>query len=147
MQWGCRALAAILVWLLWANSTAVAQYFLSGNQLYEYCANSNTRVSSFFLDGFIIGVLEKTYHDQKAVLDFTPSKPDTGSAAYGEFFATVLGGIGVFCVPAKPNPKQLVDMFCKYLRDNPEERHLGGSTLVVASMEKGFPQPGTCEQR
>jgi hypothetical protein len=148
MRWAYRALAAaILVWRLWISSPAVAQYFLSGNQLYDYCTISNSKVKSIFLDGFIIGVLEKAYHDRAAVLDFTPSKPDTDSAASGEFLATVLGGIGVFCVPAKPNPKQLVDVFCKYLRDNPGDRHLGGSTLVVRSMEAGFPQPETCGRK
>jgi hypothetical protein len=132
--------------LLWAATPAAAQYFLSGNQLYEYCAHSNGNYSHGLLDGFVIGVLEKAYHDRTAVLHFTPSKPTTDLSASTEFGAAMLGSVGVFCIPSKPDPKQLTDVFCKYLRDHPEERHLGGSTLVVRSMTKGFSQPETCRQ-
>jgi hypothetical protein len=123
-----------------------AQYFLSGNQLYDDCMHPNNNFSNGLMAGFIIGVLEKTYHDGTAVLNFTPKKPNADLAASAEFAVTILDSIGVFCVPTKPDPKQLTDMFCKYLRDNPEERDQGGSSLVVRAMEKGFPQPSACKR-
>lgn len=128
-----------------SDGFAPAQYFLSGNQLYDYCMHPNDKFSNGLMTGFVIGVLEKTYHDRTAILHFTPSKPNTDLAASAEFAGTILGSIGVFCVPTKPDPKQLTDVFCKYLRDNPEERNQGGSSLAVRAMEKAF-SPSTCER-
>jgi len=140
-----HAVAAIAFVAVMLPLQSSAQYFINGNQLYDYCMHPNNKFSNGLMAGFVIGVLEKTYHDRTAIIDFTPSKPNTDLAASTEFRAAMLGSIGVFCVPTKPNPKQLTDVFCKYLRDNPEERDQGGSSLVVRSMEKAF-SPSTCER-
>ena len=141
-----HAVAAIAFLAVLFPLQTPAQYFLSGNQLYDYCIHPNNNYSSGLMDGFIIGVLEKTYHDRTAVFNLPPKKPNADLDASAEFAMTILDSIGVFCVPTKTNPKQLTDMFCKYLRDNPEERDQGGSSLVVRAMAKGFPQPSACER-
>jgi len=44
-----------------------------------------------------------------------------------------------YCIPAGASLGQAVDVFCKYLKDNPEERHLPASVLAAKSLGLAWP--------
>lgn len=46
-----------------------------------------------------------------------------------------------FCIPAGVTKGQATDIVVKFLRENPERRHLDGTLLVVVSLHSAFPCP------
>jgi hypothetical protein len=44
-----------------------------------------------------------------------------------------------YCIPSNANVGQLLDTFCKFLKENPEQRHLPGSNLVRLTLVKAWP--------
>ena len=42
--------------------------------------------------------------------------------------------VGRYCVPRGTTVEQMTDVFCKWLRDNPQERHSSATTLFPAGM-------------
>ena len=124
---------AIAVGLVCISSLSRADFF-NGNEMHNSCLNSN-RV---FLNGFVAGVLDKSFRDRAAVLKFI-ERPNADVATASEFFGIAMNGVGWFCVPENVNVTQATDVFCKYLRNNPKERHKEAATLMVQAMEEAFP--------
>jgi hypothetical protein len=50
-----------------------------------------------------------------------------------------LSGRTVYCDPGRMASGQVRDVFVKYLRDHPEERHQIAELLFLLAMQKAFP--------
>lgn len=92
--------------------------FLNGNDLYEDCQNKSPAVT-----GYVMGVIDLT--DWKTV-------------------ATAVGGTHVqlepaICLEDKVLAKQVRDLVCKHLEDNPGTRHYPGPYHVYQAVVPAFP--------
>lgn len=45
----------------------------------------------------------------------------------------------VFCIPEAVTPGQLKDLFAKYLKDNPKNRHMPGDAILVYTLKQSYP--------
>lgn len=43
------------------------------------------------------------------------------------------------CIPEGVPAKQVVDILCKYVDENPKDRHLSGDYMVILSLSESFP--------
>lgn len=66
--------------------------------------------------------------------------------------AYILGSVDMgqgagFCAPAELNGKQAEDLVVRYLRDNPQSRHLGADLIIFALFKGMWPCPERGPQR
>ncbi len=87
-----------------------------GNKLVEHC-----RLDSLYVRGFIAGIVDKATDDIAIASE---------RLAGDQRMHKMLFEIEPYCIPANATVGQSVDVFCKYLKDNPGERHLPASRLV-----------------
>jgi len=105
-----RAIAVRLVGLVVSGSA-----WGNRNGLYSYCKSEHFSAQGF-CKGFIQGVSE--------VLN---------GAADGRF------GVLRFCLPDGVNLGQEQDVVIKWLTENPQERHLPASLVVISALAEAFP--------
>ena len=97
---------------------ASARGFIDGNKLHDICVETDERIVGTVCAMYVAGVVD-------AML----------------VMKDMIGEQIAFCVPEGVTIGQLVDVFAKYLRDHPEERHLHGAVLVITAVSDAFPCP------
>ena len=109
-------LLAVLALLLTGTSTRGQRVSkTTGNELLEACEGSEPFQQAFCL-GYVTGASDVDGAE---------------GAAFPERRRS--------CVPDSVSNGQLKDVVVKYLKDNPEERHILAAILVVKSVAKAFP--------
>jgi len=48
----------------------------------------------------------------------------------------------IFCIPDGVTPGQLKDLFAKYLKDNPKNRHMSGDVILIHTLKQSYPCKG-----
>jgi hypothetical protein len=122
-----RSIGLIATLALWA-APAFADSF-TGNELHEDC-----RKSQAFVFGYVAGVTDKATLDKTFANDVEGT--EAGKAKQVRDLITV---IRPYCAPSSVTMNQAVDIVCKYLREKPETRHFGGSSIVQNAMREAFP--------
>ena len=104
----------------------------NGNMLFTFCVNPSDGTQSFCA-GYVIGLLEGTKFG--AFMSYGSIIENSGDvAASNAYLEFVLD----FCIPEHVEYGQILDVFVKYLRENPETRHLSARSLFVKSMSTTF---------
>ena len=85
--------------------------FLSGNQLLEHCSNSDNAQLRAGCAFYVMGV------------------SDTLRAS----------GATTACPPRDITGIQATDVVIRFLRDNPQYRHMSAASLVVGALQSAFP--------
>lgn len=89
----------------------------TGNDLLSTCSGSDV-ARKLLCMGYVIGIAE-------------------GAAGH----AVVTESRLPFCMPQNVNNQQAVDIVVKYLKDNPQARHLFASVLIYTALKQTFPCP------
>lgn len=97
--------------LLMSQPAQSAGAFMSGNEMHDQCQKQ-----SLIVLGFVMGVSDT--HE-----------------AYSDFGNTPVA----FCVPTTATGRQVVDVFCGYLRDTPQNRNQSAASLAVVAFSKAWP--------
>lgn len=106
-------LAICLTALLASPASADYGGFLKGNDLIRFC-DPNARQTAF---GYAAGALEAT------------------QAASG------MGTSITYCLPKDVTLSQTTDVMCKYLAENPANRHLSAGMLTLMAFTEAWPCP------
>jgi hypothetical protein len=105
--------------------------FLSGNGVHELCQSGGA-----FLLGYTAGLWDMVSHGSFAVYgQYTAG----GMPSFDASVREQLFVLGSFCPPGHVTIQQATDLFCRYLRDSPEERHLNGAFLFSRAVTKAWP--------
>ena len=94
------------------QSQNVQLRFYSGNDIFPSCQSNSS-----FITGYVTGVIDYA--------GIASSITDRSSIRV--------------CVPLDATNGQAKDVFCKFLADNPEKRHIDASALVFNAMQDAFP--------
>ena len=94
--------------------------FQNGNQLLEFCEDNGETASTNFCLGYI-----------------------SGTADHLRLTRVAVHSTGGTCLPKTSTPRQLTDVFVKYAKNHPEERHKPAQMLVIGAWREAFP----CESR
>lgn len=113
MKWLTTALA---VASLTAAIPAHAQFFVSGNDLWEQCRNTQSPNDQARCSSFIVSVVD-TYNTSVKQSD------------------------ALFCTPPGITIGQLVDVAKKHLEQNPEHRHIQAALVVMRAFRVAFGAP------
>lgn len=113
----------IVACLVVTGSAGAATY--TGNRLSELCVSDKS-----FVLGYVVGMADKAGDDIGIA---------SARLAGDLRLATLLYEIENYCIPKEATLGQAVDVFCKFLRDNPGERHLPASVLAAKSFSKVWP--------
>jgi hypothetical protein len=112
----------------------------SGNELLSLCQGNPSLVA-----GYVIGVAETGSRDMAVVVSgyavaprATTHSQEEADAWVSRLKATTKAMHG-YCFPDGVTRVQSKDVVCKYLRDNPSERHLSGTVLVRKAFIKAWP--------
>lgn len=102
-----RALiAALLIWPVYANAQ-----FMSGNEIYGECSNSDRD----FINGFTAGILDTIDTDNQTSLQV--------------------------CTPEGVTIGQARDVMCQYLKNNPNSRNQAAASLGWVAFYDAWPCP------
>ncbi len=106
-----------------------------GNKLVALCSRDQG-----FVVGYVAGLLDKSSADVNLVINQPGMLPEAGKKVQlaPEVTALMLRVEG-YCLPAGASLGQATDVFCKYLKENPAERHKDGAYLVGVSLKADFP--------
>jgi hypothetical protein len=113
-MWKCIAVLSTLFVPLQAFGEPA---FFSGNELHRACeaADGQQNVAT----GYVLGVLDEEH-------DLIPL-PDGKTRSVAS------------CAPRSVRASQVRDIVCKYLRDNPQDRHLTAASLTIHALTVAFP--------
>ena len=128
------ALILAMFWALPAEAT-------DGNHLIRTCTSNVD-----YLQGYVSGLIEKADADGNVVLGQPAPNLDIGKTEertkeYIRFLGVVVKEIEGYCVPKGAVVNQVTDIFCKYMRENPAERHKPGHVIFRDSLMKAWPCP------
>jgi len=108
---------------------ANAQLFDSGNRLHGLCKDLPE-----FMNGYVAGWLEKFQNDRLAVsVDYLTYSRDERHEALSK---TIVANI---CLPQELTLQQTTDVICKFLNDNPKERHLTAAYHLTHALSEAYP--------
>jgi hypothetical protein len=108
-----RAVGILLLSLM--TSLPAHAFFIGGNQLWQHCGDTSGGVDHYaFCTGYVLAVLDS----QEAYL----AKEQH-----------------LFCTPAAVVSSQLVDVTKQYIENNPSQRHLPATFLVIQAYQAAFP--------
>jgi hypothetical protein len=96
-----------------------------GNRLVSMCISGTG-----FVQGYVGGQIDKGMEDVGIV---------SVQMAGDKRLHDVIFTIEAFCLPQGVVLGQAVDVFCRYLTENPAERHLPAPQLVSKSLSKAWP--------
>ncbi|MEP5188127.1 MAG: Rap1a/Tai family immunity protein [Marinomonas sp.] len=108
-----------IFWAVLTPSPAKAD-FVDGNELLAKC--STPKGDTLF------------YMHQSYCIAYVVGSVDALTSAQ-----TIDGFPTIICVPENVSSNQLKDIVLLYLEKHPEDRHLGGSTIVMVAVAKAFP--------
>jgi hypothetical protein len=128
-----RVLLIALVFGLLDSAVAEA---MDGNKLFEGC-RQQYRVG---LSGYVAGVWDKAGSDAVTATVYLAMQDRKKSEHMDKM---LMDGMNAACLPQGVTNGQMVDVICKFLRDNPAERHKLGSDLTMNALVTAFP----CEKR
>jgi hypothetical protein len=103
--------------------------FFNGNDVHKFCDQN-------IMLGYAAGLWDQMTHSA-FVFEVVPrSGPPQMVKAEIEYGRQLLG---VFCPPDRVTVQQATDVFCKYVRDAPEKRHIAGALLFNEAMTSTWP--------
>ena len=107
---------------------------ISGNDIYSACNSGDGGAQEGFCLGYLIGTVEgMKWGSAFTIARLTEKAVETDDL--NAFSNVVLG----FCLPSDAPNGQLLDVFVKYLQDNPAIRHQSARTLVQSAFTESFP--------
>ena len=144
-----RSLAVAAIMLLAASGSAQCE-MTSGTAAYGWCQSAGTigntlRIRGALALGYVAGLNEAATEMAANIETFRPRYLPQAEA---ERQNAVLDGLayvtyGGTCVPASVSNGQMTDIFCAYLRDNPQERQQQPAFfLYKKALAKAFPCSG-----
>src|SRR5258705_11354152 len=118
-----RIIALVVALLIPSQASAE---FLNGNRLMEECEGRTP-----FLSGYVAGSLDKGLADLPYLMVlflkfYDPSK----HAEHNKHLESAAQMVRNFCKPDNVTLRQIVDVFCKHLKENPADRNKGGAALL-----------------
>jgi hypothetical protein len=111
-----KKLVTIAALAMLLGSPASYAEFVQGNELVEYCDESNIYDAGICF-GYVIGVSD-------SINVWAGSDSINGKVA---------------CIPDGVTVRQVMSIFKKYLKENPEEHHLRAQYLIGLALMKAFP--------
>jgi hypothetical protein len=127
---------ATIAWL-WASPTSAAD----GNHIIRICSSNVEH-----LQGYVSGLIEKADADGSIVLGQPAPNLDIGKTEertkeYVRFLGVIVKQIEGYCIPQGAVLNQASEIFCKYLQDNPAQRHKPGHVLFRDALLAAWPCP------
>ena len=120
------------------------QFGTGGNSFFSICSdNAKSDYCRLFLSGVILGIQDTetflfvdriTKEEYAAVMNENLS-PEAAS----KMLLSIKRKYYSWCPPDNSTTQQYFDIFMKYLRDNPQQRHKPFTYLLMTSLSKAFP--------
>ena len=107
-------------------STAKAE-FISGNKLYRYCTGTESAFSQTVQSAMCLAYIQGAHDGLEASGTFLTIKFELDNP------------MKVVCVPDGVETSQLQEIVTKYLRENPADRNLSASLLVLFALRTSYP--------
>ena len=119
-------------WILLILSGEAKADFMDGNEFLAACSNNRE-----FAEGYVAGFYDKALQDKASVSFYVPLMEMEKRTSF-RVLSTVVKD---YCAPERATLRQLTDVVCKHLKDNPEGRHIPATVLVHEAFREAFPCP------
>ena len=114
---------------------------MDGNQLHNFCLMKDKT----FVAAYTIGLIDKAQEDSAGAgfdkfvsrLDFPNTAENVGELAKG--LNEVRDEVEGYCIPDTAKATQGANAVCKYLADNPAQRHKSAASLVRQALIVAWP--------
>jgi hypothetical protein len=106
--------------------------FATGNVVHEMCSKQNsTEVRSY-----VAGLTDQSRFGSGEIDAVLNQATDDYGRAVMAATADIFFG---YCIPNNVILDQIKDVFCAYLRNGPQDRHLSGARLFQRAMQQAWP--------
>lgn len=109
--------------------------FFDGNKIHRFCQESGT----LFVRGYVTGLFDRSEDAYWAIVGLGAKMAPADREKYTASTNGAMNEIQGYCAPEKVTVRQLTDVFCKYLRDNPADRHEPASSLFSKAVGHAWP--------
>ncbi len=117
-------------WILLVLSGAAKADFMDGNDFLAACVNNRE-----YVQGYIAGFHDKALQDKASVSFYVPlSEMEKNNS-----FRVLTNVVKDYCAPERATLRQLTDVVCKHLKDNPQRRHIEATILAHEAFREAFP--------
>jgi Rap1a immunity proteins len=127
---------SIAVALVFCSATPAQAGFYSGNELHDLCQSNRPAVIMY-----VAGLHDASEHAMNVSVKTLALHFSLSLSKDQADFDSVLKDIAGYCLPENATTGQVADVFCKYLRDNPAQRHLNVAHLFSTAMAAAWPCP------
>jgi hypothetical protein len=115
-------------------SSAHAEFF-QGNNIYKYCTSDRAIVVKY-----AAGAIDKSTKDFASIgLFWSHLFKAVEQEKLDSAMQEAKGAVRGYCEPNGVNLAQAADVFCKYLKDNPADRHKAASELLDIALSEAWP--------
>lgn len=120
--------------------TSAQASFYDGNELHKACQQKQIG----FILGFVAGSYDKSASDVNEITglffdNLDPSQSKEATAKATASFSSHVLAVQSYCVAKNVQLGQLKDVYCNFLRNHPEKRHLKATVLLDTALAEGFP--------
>jgi hypothetical protein len=113
-----------------AGADEIPGTFYTGNQVHDLCRQGVAWGYVAGLHDAHVLAANALQHIQRT----TDALKDQVPSILGTAVDFQVKWVGRYCAPHGATVEQMTDVFCKFLRDNPQERHLSATALFPAAM-------------
>jgi hypothetical protein len=112
--------------------------FFTGNDVYDWC-----RSDRHFAEGYVSGMFDEAAHGAFLIEGFKSKYSGKYAGANMDYMIDLaLDRIVGYCAPERVRLEQVTDVFCNYLRDNPDKRSGLPSIMFSEALTKAWPCHG-----
>ncbi|WP_140419918.1 Rap1a/Tai family immunity protein [Achromobacter denitrificans] len=126
------AVSILSVFLGFTSTARAGEIDNSGNFWLEKCESPSGSFNSGLCFGYIIGMMDGTSYGISSA--WAKASVQSKDVKVSDLFT-----ISPYCIPEGVTNGQLKDVFIKYLRLNPERRHLLADGLLVNAFAAAYP--------
>jgi hypothetical protein len=122
------ALATILLLM----PAAASAEFFDGNEVYNWCPTKDVTIYAY-----VAGNIDRAMIDNSAVSSMV--LPEDASIEVRRRLLGVKISMALACIPQEVDLRQIGDVFCVFLEQNPAKRHAPAADLLDEALKQAWP--------
>jgi hypothetical protein len=120
-----------------ASGEANAVFY--GNDVHQWCRGNRSMTLAYA--AALTDQAARSLHTLDVTLRSSPEQPRAKNDLTDATLDLAKGLLVGYCIPDQVTMEQVTDVFCSYLRDTPQDRHVPAAFLFQHAVQKAWPCP------
>jgi hypothetical protein len=129
----------LVIGLVLSLAGGEANALFYGNDVHQWCRNNRSMALAYA--AALTDQAARILHTLGVTLRSSPEQPRAKNDLTDATLDLAKGLLVGYCIPDQVTMEQVTDVFCSYLRDTPQDRHVPATFLFQNAMQKAWPCP------